>query len=97
MDVSMKEQLSIIIRLDRGYEIVERFLKFNNVSRDRTALGMGEVVKAALSKFGVSVKSKLIMQTYDGAAVMSGHLRGLKTLIHQDYPLAFFFIVLHIA
>ena len=98
MDVSIKEQLSIIIRLDRGYEIVERFLKFNNVSRDRTALGMSEVVKAALSKFGVSVKSKLIMQTYDhGAAVMSGHLSGLQTLIHQDYPFAFFFIVLPIA
>ena len=95
--MSVKEQLSIIIRLDRGYEIVERFLKFNKVSRDRTALGMGEVVKAALSKFGVSVKSKLIMQTYDGAAVMSGHLSGLQTLIHQDYPFAFFFIVLHIA
>ena len=91
MDVSVKEQLSIIIRLDRGYEIVERFLKFNNVSRDRTALGMGEVVKAALSKFGVSVKSKLIMQIYDGAAVMSGQLSGLQTLIHQDYPFAFFF------
>ena len=91
MDVSTKEQLSIIIRLDRGYEIVERFLKFSNVSRDRTALGMGEVVKATLSKFGASVKSKLIMQTYDGAAVMSGHLSGLQTRIRQDYPFAFFF------
>ena len=79
--MSIKEQLSIIICLDKGYEIVERFLKFNNVSRDRTALGMGEVVQAALSKFGVSVKCKLIMQTYDGAAVMSGHLSGLQTLI----------------
>ena len=48
MDVSTKEQLSIIIRLDRGYEIVERFLKFSSVSRDRTALEMGEVVKAIL-------------------------------------------------
>ena len=91
MDVSTKEQLSIIIRLDRGYEIVERFLKFSNVSRDRTALGMGEVVKATLSKFGASVKSKLIMQTYDGAAVMSGQLSGLQTRIRQDYPFAFFF------
>ena len=94
MDVSIKEQLSIIIRLDRGYERVERFLKFNNVSRDRTSLGMGEVVKADLSKFGVSVKCKLIMQTYDGAAVISGHLSGLQTLIHQDCPFAFFFTVL---
>ena len=91
MDVSTKEQLSIIIRLDRGYEIVERFLKFSNVSRDRTALGMGEVVKATLRKFGASVKSKLIMQTYDGAAVMSGQLSGLQTRIRQDYPFAFFF------
>ena len=95
MDVSIKEQLSIIIRLDKGYEIVERSLKFNNVSRDRTALGMGEVVKAALSKFGVSVKCKLIMQTYDGAAVMSGHLSGLQTLIHQDYRFAFFYCAAH--
>ena len=50
MDVSTKEQLSIIIRLDRGYEIVGRFFKFSNVSRDCTALGMGEVVKATLIK-----------------------------------------------
>ena len=39
MDVSTKEQLSIIIHLDRGYEIVERFLKFSNVSRDRFGNG----------------------------------------------------------
>ena len=55
-------QLSVIVRLDRSYEIVERFLTFSNVSRDCTALGIGEVVKATLSKFGASVKSKLIMQ-----------------------------------
>jgi hypothetical protein len=91
MDVSTKEQLSIILRLDRGYEIVERFLKFTNVSRDRTAQGIGEVVKGTLSRFGESVKSKLIMQTYHGAAVMSGHLNGLQALICQDYPFAFFF------
>ena len=82
--------------MDRGYKIVERFLKFSNVGRDCTALGMGEVVKATLSKFGASVKSKLIMQTYDGAAVMSGQLRGLQKRIRQDYPFAFFFIVLPI-
>ena len=91
VSVSTKEQLSIIIRLDRGYEIVERFLKFSNVSKDRTALGMGEVVKATLSKFGASVKSKLIMPTYDGAAVMSSQLSGLQTRIRQAYAFASFF------
>ena len=90
VSVSTKEQLSIIIRLDRGYEIVERFLKFSNVSKDRTALGMGEVVKATLSKFGASVKSKLIMPAYDGAAVMSGQLSGLQTRIRQAVFASFF-------
>ena len=34
-DVSTKEQLSVIIRLDRDGEIVERFLKLFDVSSDR--------------------------------------------------------------
>ena len=34
-DVSTKEQLSVIIRLDREGEIVERFLKLFDVSSDR--------------------------------------------------------------
>ena len=36
-DVSTKEQLSAIIHLDKKGEIVERFLKFADVSSDRTA------------------------------------------------------------
>ena len=34
-DVSTKEQLSVIIRLDRDGKIVERFLKLFDVSSDR--------------------------------------------------------------
>ena len=37
------------------------------------------------------MKEKLIMQTYDGASVMSGQIGGLQTLIHQEYPFAFVF------
>ena len=33
------------------------------------------------------------MQTYDGATVMSGHIGGVQTLLRQDYPFAYFFIV----
>ena len=36
------------------------------------------------------------MQAYDSAAVVSGQLSGLQTRIRQDYPFAFFFIVLPI-
>ena len=36
------------------------------------------------------MKQILIMQTYDGAAVMSGHIAGVQAIIRQDYPFAFF-------
>ena len=90
LDISTKEQLCVIVRLDKGCDIVKRFLKFCNVSTGRTAPAR-EVVKNVLSKYGDSLKFKLIMQTYDGAAVMSGHINGLQTLIRHDYPFAFFF------
>jgi hypothetical protein len=32
LDVLTKEQLCVIVRLDKGCEVVERFLKFHNVS-----------------------------------------------------------------
>ena len=38
----------------------------------------------------------LVMETYDGATVMSGHIGRVQTILQQDYPFAYFFIVLHI-
>ena len=90
-DVSAKEQLSVIIRLDRKGEIVERFLRFVDVSADRSASAISGVVKNILHKYGESLRNKLIMQTYDGASVMSGHIAGVQALVREDYPLAHFF------
>ena len=90
-DVSTKEQLSVIIRLDRGGELVERCLKQFDVNSDRSAVAISDVVRSILSRYGESLTEKLIMQTYDGASVMSGQIGGLKTLMHQEYPFAFFF------
>jgi hypothetical protein len=39
-DMSTKEQLSIIVRLDSGSDIVERFLKFVDVSTDIELLSL---------------------------------------------------------
>ena len=91
LDVSTKEQLCVIVRLDKACEVIEHFLKFHNVSTGRTAPALSEVVKNVLTKYGDSLKSKLTMQTYDGASVMSSHINGLQTLIRQDFPFAFFF------
>ena len=80
-DMSTKEQLSVIIRLDKkDDDFVQRFLKFYNVSSDRTAPAIRD-----------SILNKLIMQTYDGASVMSGHISGAQTLVREDYPFAYFF------
>ena len=57
-DVSRKEQLSAIIRLDRDGEIVERFLKFVNASQDRSASAITAIVKEILKKYGDSMEKK---------------------------------------
>ena len=93
-DVSGKEQLSLILRFDRKGEVVEKFLTFFNVSSDRLAPAISSVVKQILRIYGDTLKDKLIMQTYDGASVMSGHISGVQRLLREDYPLLTFSIVL---
>ena len=90
-DVSTKEQLSVIIRLDKKDEVVERFLKFYNVSSDRTAPAISSIVKDVFTHYGDSILNKLIMQTYDGVSVMTGNISSVQTLVREDYPFAYFF------
>ena len=89
-DVSTKEQLSIIVWLDSGSDIVERFLKFVDASTDRTAATLTGVIKGILNQHTGITDNKLIMQTYDGASVMPGHIGGVQTLMRQQYPFAYF-------
>ena len=67
-DVSTKEQLSIIIRLDSNGDIVDRLMRFVDVSADRTAASISRVVKGILEPHSDISNNKLIMQTYDGAS-----------------------------
>ena len=64
-DVSTKKQLSVIIRLDKKDEVVERFLNFYDVNSDRTAPAISSTVKDVFTTYGDSILNKLIMQTYD--------------------------------
>ena len=88
-DVSTKEQISMIARLDKGSEIVERQLGFVDVSMNRNAAAISQVVKDKLGQYS-NIKDKLIMQTYDGASVMSGHINGVQAIVRQEYPFAHF-------
>ena len=92
-DVSTKEQLSVIIRLHKNNDTVKMFLKFYNVISDRTAPAISAIIKDIdiVKHFGEYIHHKLIMQTYDGASVMSGHISAVQTLVREDYPFAYFF------
>ena len=68
-NISAKAQLSAIIHLDRGSQVVERFLKFHNVITGRSAEALSGIIKCILTRYGDSLKSKSIVPTYDGAAV----------------------------
>ena len=50
------------------------------MSSDRTTLAISSTVKDVLTRYGDSILNKLIMQTYDGASVMSGHISGVQIL-----------------
>ncbi|KAL4107461.1 hypothetical protein QTP88_017803 [Uroleucon formosanum] len=88
-DISQKTQCSIIIRYvtDKS-ELVERFLGFHNVSEDRAAQGLFNLVNSVLHEF--DIENKLVGQCYDGACVMSGHLTGLQARVKEVAPNALF-------
>ncbi|XP_060855035.1 zinc finger MYM-type protein 1-like [Metopolophium dirhodum] len=90
-DIVSKSQLSTVLRYINtidGYEVVERFLGFTDVSEDRSAKALSEHVFSFISKY--ACEEKLIAQTYDGAAVMSGQHNGLQSLVRSKYENAIF-------
>ncbi|KAL4113379.1 hypothetical protein QTP88_017011 [Uroleucon formosanum] len=69
-------------------ELIERFLGLHNVSEDRTAQGLFNLVNSVLHEF--DIENKLVGQCYDGACVMSGHLTGLQARVKEVAPNALF-------
>ncbi len=76
-DVSTKGQVVIIACLDKGTEIVKRQSGFVDVSLNRNAAAISQVVKDKLSQYS-NIEEKLIMQTYDGASVSLATLMVFK-------------------
>lgn len=86
-DVAGIEQLSLCARyISADLKIREDFLQFVPVF-DVTGKGLAESIIENLVKFGLDV-SFLRGQGYDGAASMSGKVRGAHAFIQQDNPLA---------
>lgn len=88
-DVSNFCQLSTVWRYVTKEGVAEeRFVGFSDVSADRTATALAEHVFAMVAE--MECGHKLVGQTYDGAAVMSGHLNGLQAKVRERYPCASF-------
>ena len=84
-DKSCFSQLSTVLRYVNADGIIcERFIKFSDVSKDRSAAAIARLVVAQLAELGCL--KKLIAQTYDGSAVMSGELNGVQAKMKEFAP-----------
>ncbi|XP_025206903.1 zinc finger MYM-type protein 1-like [Melanaphis sacchari] len=87
-DIMSKSQLSTILRYVTNEGVEERFLGFVDVSHNRSAKCLAEHVFRLLNEY--KCVDKLVAQTYDGAAVMSGQHNGLQTLVRSKCKNAIF-------
>ena len=88
-DISCISQFAITLRfIGAENKPVEKFYKFVDVN-DRTASGLSNILVNELNAIGgPNISEKLIAQTYDGAAVMSGSSNGVQALLKQSFPYA---------
>ncbi|CAN1750396.1 Zinc finger MYM-type protein 1 [Linum perenne] len=88
-DVSVKEQMGVVLRYVDGKGcVIERFLGIYHV-RDTKAMSLKTAIKSMLMKNGLSI-SRVRGQGYDGASNMKGEINGLKTLILEESPSAYY-------
>ncbi|XP_022883163.1 zinc finger MYM-type protein 1-like [Olea europaea var. sylvestris] len=88
-DVSMKEQMSIVLRyVDNFGHVNERFIGIEHVT-STMALSLKAAINKVFSKYNLSM-SRLRGQGYDGANNMQCKFNGLKTLILNESPCAFY-------
>lgn len=87
---SKTEQLSLCVRYADGLNVKERFLTFVDCSGSRDAEGITKVITDCLHELHLQ-DVPIVGQSYDGAAVMSGHVSGVQSRIRADYPVAMYF------
>ncbi|CAN0847533.1 Zinc finger MYM-type protein 1 [Linum grandiflorum] len=87
--VSVKEQLGVVLRYVNGEGcVIERFLGISHVS-DTKVVSLKTTIESMLTKHGLSI-SRVRGQGYDGASNMKGEINGLKTLILEESPSAYY-------
>ncbi|XP_048530466.1 zinc finger MYM-type protein 1-like [Triticum urartu] len=88
-DVYLQEQLALCLRyVDKIGRVVERFLGILHVA-DTTSLTLKTTIESLLMENGLTF-SRVHGQGYDGASNMKGHVNGLKKLIMDESPSAYY-------
>ena len=88
-DESKKEQMAIVIRfVNKEGLIKERFLDLVHV-KDTTAVTLKNSICAVLTANSLSIED-IRGQGYDGASNMRGEWNGLKALILNECPYAYY-------
>jgi len=88
-DVYQKEQLALCLRyVDKKGKVVERFLGVVHVG-DTTSATLKLAIETLLMEHSLSL-SRIRGQGYDGASNMKGAVNGLKKLIMDESPSAYY-------
>ncbi|XP_022847568.1 uncharacterized protein LOC111370097 [Olea europaea var. sylvestris] len=88
-DVSMKEQISIVLHyVDNSRHVNECFIGIEHVT-STTNLSLKAAIDKVFSRYNLSM-SRLRGQGYDGASNMQGKFNGLKILILKESSCAFY-------
>ncbi|XP_022845237.1 zinc finger MYM-type protein 1-like [Olea europaea var. sylvestris] len=87
-DISVKEQMSVVIRYVKNGCILEHFIGVIHVL-NTTAASLKAAIDQLFSTHSLSI-SNLRGQGYDGASNMRGEYNGLKALILKENPSAYY-------
>ncbi|KAL5261878.1 hypothetical protein ACHWQZ_G007548 [Mnemiopsis leidyi] len=86
-DVSVQNQLTVILRYVAKGKLYERFLGFYNVTNVPGAEGQSNFLLEVMEPYNLN---KLVAQTYDGASTMSGHISGVQSRIRAKHDKAIY-------
>ncbi|XP_022031981.1 zinc finger MYM-type protein 1-like [Helianthus annuus] len=88
-DVSMKEQMAVVVRFVDKFGVVrENFIGIVHV-RDTASSTLKEAIDSLIANNQLSIK-QVRGQGYDGASNIRGEFNGLKALILKDNPSAYY-------
>ncbi|XP_062103433.1 uncharacterized protein LOC133814500 [Humulus lupulus] len=88
-NASMKKQMTIVLRcVDKNGRAIERLIGVEHVTSTIT-LALKTAIDRLFSRHGLSI-SRLWGRGYDGASNIQGEFNGLKTLILNENPCAFY-------